>query len=221
MTAKLYLRIAPELYLKRCIVGGLERVYELGKDFRNEGLSPKHNPEFTMLEFYEAYADYEDAAARLEAVAASGRGGGRRGGVDFRPPWRRVTLRRGDPRTARGRHLADRDREALVAAIGAAGAALETAQSKLGRKSSTISSRRMLSRRCSSRRSCSTTRWSSRRSPSASLPARPRGALGGLPGGMDIVNAFTELNDPDEQRARFIELREAARAGDEEPHPLR
>ena len=61
---ELYLRIATELYLKRLIVGGLERVYELGKDFRNEGISFKHNPEFTMLEWYEAYADYEDAAAR-------------------------------------------------------------------------------------------------------------------------------------------------------------
>ena len=73
----LYLRIATELYLKRCIVGGLERVYELGKDFRNEGLSTKHNPEFTMVEFYEAYADYNDVADRLEtlvrSVAAAGR----------------------------------------------------------------------------------------------------------------------------------------------------
>ena len=67
----LYLRVATELYLKRAIVGGLERVYELGKDFRNEGLSPKHNPEFTMVEWYEAYADYEDAAARLETVVGA------------------------------------------------------------------------------------------------------------------------------------------------------
>jgi lysyl-tRNA synthetase class 2 len=66
----LYLRIATELYLKRLIVGGLERVYELGKDFRNEGLSPKRNPEFTMLEWYEAYADYEDVAARCEQLVS-------------------------------------------------------------------------------------------------------------------------------------------------------
>src|SRR6478736_3779714 len=64
----LYLRIATELYLKRLLVGGLEKVYELGKDFRNEGVSTKHNPEFTMVEFYEAYADYEDAAVRLEEL---------------------------------------------------------------------------------------------------------------------------------------------------------
>ena len=66
----LYLRIATELYLKRLIVGGLERVYELGKDFRNEGLSTKHNPEFTMLEWYEAYADYSDIASELEQLVA-------------------------------------------------------------------------------------------------------------------------------------------------------
>src|SRR6185312_11191394 len=64
----LYLRIATELYLKRLIVGGLERVYELGKDFRNEGVSAKHNPEFTMVEFYEAYADYHDTMDRIEQL---------------------------------------------------------------------------------------------------------------------------------------------------------
>ena len=66
----LFLRIADELYLKRLIVGGLERVYEIGKDFRNEGVSHKHNPEFTMLEWYEAYADYNDIASRLEELIA-------------------------------------------------------------------------------------------------------------------------------------------------------
>ena len=66
----LYLRIATELYLKRLIVGGLERVYELGKDFRNEGVSFKHNPEFTMVEWYEAYADYTDEMRRVEEMVA-------------------------------------------------------------------------------------------------------------------------------------------------------
>ena len=87
----LYLRIATELYLKRAIVGGLERVYELGKDFRNEGLSTKHNPEFTMLEWYEAYADYEDAARRLEAVVAAR-------GRDGRASRRSTSARRGAAR---------------------------------------------------------------------------------------------------------------------------
>jgi lysyl-tRNA synthetase, class II len=90
----LYLRIATELYLKRLLVGGLERVYELGKNFRNEGLSPKHNPEFTVIEWYEAYADYNDAAARLEGlVGAAAVAAGYAGELDFATtPWRRVSF---------------------------------------------------------------------------------------------------------------------------------
>jgi len=68
LDADFYLRVATELYLKRLIVGGLERVYEIGKDFRNEGVSFKHNPEFTQLEWYEAYADYHDTMARIEQL---------------------------------------------------------------------------------------------------------------------------------------------------------
>src|SRR5207249_4072934 len=94
----MYLRIATELYLKQLIVGGLERVYELGKDFRNEGLSYKHQPEFTMLEWYEAYADYRDTMARIEdcirAAALETLGTTRvsfRGHeLDFGPEWRRL-----------------------------------------------------------------------------------------------------------------------------------
>jgi lysyl-tRNA synthetase, class II len=96
----LYLRIATELYLKRLIVGGLEKVYEIGKDFRNESVSYKHQPEFTMLEWYEAYADYRDTMARIEdlvaTVAAETLGttavSFRGQEVDLAPPWRRVSL---------------------------------------------------------------------------------------------------------------------------------
>jgi lysyl-tRNA synthetase, class II len=100
LDADLYLRIASELYLKRLIVGGLERVYELGKDFRNESVSYKHNPEFTMLEWYEAYADYRDTMARIEdlvaTVARESIGGTlvdfRGARIDLAPPWRRLQL---------------------------------------------------------------------------------------------------------------------------------
>ena len=100
LDADYYLRIATELYLKRLIVGGLEKVYELGKDFRNEGLSYKHVPEFTMVEWYEAYTDYRDQMERveqlIEAVAQETTGGTRvvyRGHeVDLKAPWRRVKL---------------------------------------------------------------------------------------------------------------------------------
>ncbi len=96
----LYLRIATELYLKRLIVGGLERVYELGKDFRNEGVSYKHQPEFTMLEWYEAYADYRDTMARIEelveTVAREALGRAtvtfRNRELDLAAPWERIPL---------------------------------------------------------------------------------------------------------------------------------
>ena len=95
-----YLRIADELYLKRLIVGGLERVYEIGKDFRNEGFSYKHQPEFTQLEWYEAYADYRDTMARMEelvetvalAVCGTTRFTYRGHEVDVKRPWKRVRL---------------------------------------------------------------------------------------------------------------------------------
>ncbi len=97
----LYLRISFELYLKRLIVGGFDRVYEIGRDFRNEGVSFKHNPEFTQLEFYEAYADYQDVMRRTEemiAYAAQKVMGGymitwQGRDIDLRPPWRRIPLR--------------------------------------------------------------------------------------------------------------------------------
>ena len=96
----LYLRIADELYLKRLIVGGLEKVYEIGKDFRNESISYKHQPEFTMLEWYEAYADYEDTMARIEDLVSTvaqqtigtTRVSFRGHEADLKAPWRRLKL---------------------------------------------------------------------------------------------------------------------------------
>src|SRR5919199_1644946 len=91
--AELYLRIALELYLKRLIVGGLERVYEIGKNFRNEGISHKHNPEFTVLEWYEAYADWEVVADRMERlVAGVASVVGSVGSISWERPWARETL---------------------------------------------------------------------------------------------------------------------------------
>jgi lysyl-tRNA synthetase class 2 len=100
LDADFYLRIATELYLKRLIVGGLEKVYEIGKDFRNEGISFKHQPEFTMLEWYEAYADYRDTMERIEDLIASvarevlgtTKITFRGHEVELEPPWRRLRL---------------------------------------------------------------------------------------------------------------------------------
>jgi lysyl-tRNA synthetase class 2 len=100
LDADLYLRIADELYLKRLIVGGLEKVYEIAKDFRNESISYKHQPEFTMLEWYEAYADYEDAMALIEDLlrvvtqeaTGSTKVAFRGHEIDFEPAWKRLSL---------------------------------------------------------------------------------------------------------------------------------
>ena len=132
----MYLRIATELYLKRLIVGGLERVYEIGKDFRNEGLSPKHNPEFTMLEWYEAYADWEVVAERAERLIRDRR---RRsvGTERFAPPWKRETLA-GSIAAARRRLdvLANRTLESLQAAMREQGMEIPD-ETELGARSST------------------------------------------------------------------------------------
>ncbi|NUQ39417.1 MAG: lysine--tRNA ligase, partial [Caldilineales bacterium] len=125
----LYLRVSFELYLKRLLVGGLERVYEIGRDFRNEGISFKHNPEFTQLEFYEAYADYEDVMRRTEAmlafVAQEVTGGLQLpwgdDTIDFTPPWPRIPLRQAI-REASGIDYEDyADADALRAAMRARG----------------------------------------------------------------------------------------------------
>jgi lysyl-tRNA synthetase class 2 len=159
----LYLRIATELYLKRLIVGGLEKVYELGKDFRNEGISHKHNPEFTMLETYEAYADYLDVAAMTEQLVASvaretigtttvvidG------ASVDLSPPWRRVTLREAI-REQTGIDLREHGDRASLAA--------RYPSERAGESSSTICSPSTSSQSSWSPPSCSTTRPSSPRS---------------------------------------------------------
>ncbi len=217
---ELYLRIATELYLKRAIVGGLERVYELGKDFRNEGISPKHNPEFTMVEWYEAYADYEDVAARLQAVVAAAAATVAAPAVDFSAPWRRITLRDGVLEQTGIDILELRTREQLVAAIAQRGLALDTAG---GTWASLVDD--LLSKYLEPTLQAPTLVFDY---PVELSPfAKGHRSIPGLverfeayAGGIEIANAFTELNDPDEQRARFVAAREAAAAGDEEAQPF-
>ena len=216
---ELYLRIAPELYLKRLIVGGLERVYEIGKDFRNEGLSPKHNPEFTMLEWYEAYADYGDIAAELEElvsfVAAEI---GYAGEIDFSTPWRRVTLRDAILEKTGVDVLAHRDSGALVAAAKERGIDLDPTEVWPQLVDA------LLSKHVEPELKDPTfvTDYPVELSPFAKHHRSEPGLVERFEcfaGGMEFSNAFTELNDPDEQRARFEDQRRHSAAGDDEAQP--
>ena len=213
----LYLRIATELYLKRLIVGGLERVYEIGKNFRNEGVSHKHNPEFTMVEWYEAYADYEDEAERLEElVAFIAEQVGYQGETDFSTPWRRITLRdairektgidvmehRDSARAGRrDRRQARRDRQDLAAARRRP--AHQFVEPELTQPTFIMDYPKELSPFAKDHRSEEgvVERWEA------------------FAGGMEIANAFTELNDPDEQRRRFEAQQRLSLEGDDEAQP--
>jgi lysyl-tRNA synthetase class 2 len=214
----LYLRIATELYLKRCIVGGLERVYEIGKDFRNEGLSPKHNPEFTMLEWYEAYADYEDVAERCEqlvhavatAVGVSG----------FEPPWRRETFG-GAIEAATGIDVyAHRELDALQAAMRDRGLEVPEHEETWAKLVD-----HLLTRYVEPKLDEPTflLDYPIELSPYAKRHRAKPGLVErfeAYAGGMEFANAFTELNDPDDQRARFEQSGAAAAAGDAEAQPF-
>jgi lysyl-tRNA synthetase, class II len=241
----LYLRIATELYLKRLLVGGLERVYELGKNFRNEGVDTTHNPEFTVIEWYEAYADYNDAAARLEGlVGAAAVAAGYTGELAFATtPWRRVSFagaiqdatgidvlahRRsgdGDDHGDAGGEDGDGDgarhgdAEALRAAIRERGLDLQTDARSWPQLADDLLSKYV--------------------EPTLIQPtfvldypvelsplAREHRSEPGLverweafAGGMEIANAFSELIDADVQRERFHAQERLQTQGDEEAQP--
>jgi lysyl-tRNA synthetase class 2 len=218
-----YLRIATELYLKRLLVGGIDRVYELGKDFRNEGVSHKHNPEFTMLEWYEAYADYAKTAHDLELLVAEvaervlGTTKIERDGVtiDLAPPWRRVTLREAI-RERTGIDLAEHPtREALAATMGTEpdsaegwgklvdGLLSKSVEPELVEPTFVLDYPVELSPFAKAHRS------------EPGLVERWEAFVGGV----EIANSFSELNDPDEQRRRFEQQAAERERGDEEAQP--
>jgi lysyl-tRNA synthetase class 2 len=215
----LYLRIATELYLKRLIVGGLERVYELGKDFRNEGLSTKHNPEFTMLEFYEAYADYRAIAERCEElVAFVASQAGYEGPLDFRPPWRRETLQDAIRDRTGVDVLVHRERDALRGEIEARGLEIPP-EDTWGQLVDALLSHYV---EPDLQQPTFLLDYPVELSPFAKDHRDAEGLVErfeAFAGGIEIANAFTELNDPDEQRARFEAQTRAGAAGDEEAHP--
>jgi lysyl-tRNA synthetase, class II len=224
----LYLRIATELYLKRLIVGGLERVYEIGKNFRNEGVSFKHNPEFTLLEWYEAFTDVEGAMERTEslvaaaAIAANGTTKVTRDGVevDLAPPWPRVPLMRAIEEACGIDPLSVRDPGELRRLAVAAGA-----QAALGDKTWAQLVDRLLSHFVEPNITSPVflvdypvelSPLARRREDDPSMVERFEAFVVG----MEIANGFSELNDPDDQLARFQEQVRNREAGDEDAQPL-
>jgi lysyl-tRNA synthetase class 2 len=223
----LYLRISFELYLKRLLVGGFERVYEIGRDFRNEGVSFKHNPEFTQLEFYMAYADYEkvmDLTEQMVAFAAQEATGStmvqyQGETIDLSPPWERVDLR------AKIEEVTGIDIRQYPDA-----GSLRQVMVARGHEPSPHSTRGKLIESLLSKYvepSCiqPTIIYDYPRdiSPLAKSKAGDPTTVErfeGFIGGMEICNAFTELNDPQDQEARFIEMGRDYELDDEERHPM-
>jgi lysyl-tRNA synthetase class 2 len=222
----LYLRIAPELYLKRLILGGFERVYEIGKNFRNEGIDTQHNPEFTMMECYQAYADYRDMMALTEqliyAIAEElGRVKLEYQGhkIDLTPPWRRLTLR-----------------EALLEKTGIdieAHTTWESLREAIRAKSLRVDEKptwgklvdELVSEYVESELIQPTFLLDYPREISPLAKAKPDAPhlverFEPFIAGLELGNAFSELNDPLDQRERFLEQEERRRLGDEEAHPL-
>jgi lysyl-tRNA synthetase, class II len=216
----LYLRIATELYLKRLIVGGLEKVYELGKDFRNEGVSSKHNPEFTMVEFYEAYADYNDEAVRLEElVRAAADAIGYGGEIDFSKPWRRVSFVAAISEATGIDLAAVPEADELRRAIAERGLPMVTEDASWPAMADDLLSKFVEPGLIDPTFVLDY--------PIALSPfAREHRSEPGLSerweafaGGMEIANAFSELNDADAQRERFEAQQRLAQEGDEEAQP--
>ena len=213
----LYLRIATELYLKRLIVGGLERVYEIGRVFRNEGVDFYHNPEFTMMESYEAFADYNDIMSLVEDLVYSlarevlGEATVEYDGqkIDFTPPWPKLSLRDEIKRHAGIDFLESSDIESLRTAMRAGGLDVGQQTSWGGLMDKLLSSvvePRLIQPTFLVDYPVEMSPLAKKKRDDPRLVERFEGFVAG----MELCNAFTELNDPVDQRQR-LEQQEALR----------
>ena len=221
------LRISLELYLKRLLVGGFERVYEIGRVFRNEGLSRRHNPEFTLLESYEAYADYHTMLELVEQLVptVAQQALGRQTvthqdqEIDLRPPWRRITLREAilaETGIDYGQHS---DLPSLQSAVEAAGLRVEpqpTWAKLVDQLLDTAVAPRLI-------QPTFVLDYPLELSPFAKL--KPGSAdtverFEAFAAGFELANAFSELNDPDDQYRRFLQQVDARAGGDDEAHVM-
>lgn len=221
------LRIATELYLKRLIVGGLDRVYEIGRIFRNEGLSTRHNPEFTMMESYEAYADYGDVAQMLETLVSCiaqetlGTTRVQRGDqtLELAPPWRRTTFREELARYTGLDLLEYRDLDRLRAKMSDLGVAPPPGGGWgkcIDELFSTFVEPHLLQPTLVFDYPLLLSPLAKRKPDEPDLVERFEAFIGGF----EIANAYSELNDPVEQRVRFESQLRERDAGDEETELL-
>jgi lysyl-tRNA synthetase, class II len=226
---QMYLRISFELYLKRLLVGNLEKVYEIGRDFRNEGVSYKHNPEFTQLEFYWAYADYlqvMELTEQMVSYAAKEVTGSYKviyqgQEIDFTPPWRRLEMQQGILDTSGIDFAQYTDAESLFKAIVAQHP--EKTPDPHATRGKLIDY--LLSEFLEPTLIQPTFLYNYPRDISPLAKSKPGDPLmverfEGYVSGFELCNAFTELNDPLDQEQRFLEMGRDYEADDEERHPL-
>jgi lysyl-tRNA synthetase class 2 len=230
---RLYMRIAPELYLKRLTVGGIERVFEINRNFRNEGISTQHNPEFTMLEFYQAYADYNDlmtlTEAMLAAVArtATGTEEAQFGGhaIALTAPFRRLSLRAAARAAAARRLGGDVPESALRSRDSAAALAARVGVEVAPAMGAGHIAAAIFEALCEDDLVQPTFVYDFPTEVSPLSKQKPddpdtveRFEL--YIGGFEVANAFSELNDPVEQRRRFEQQLQSRAGGDEEAHAM-
>lgn len=224
---EVFLRIADELYLKRLIVGGLDRVYEICKDFRNEGVSSHHNPEFTQLEVYQAYADYRDMMSLAEdafshiaqEVLGTTQIGYQGHSIDLTPPWSRLPMRD----AILGKTRIDIDElptlESLRQRVEEEGLEVDL-QPTRGTLVDEIFSEyvepKLIQPTFIIDFPLEISPFAKKKPDQPDLVERFELFIGGL----ELGNAFTELNDPEDQRERFLAQRRLREAGDEEAHPM-
>jgi lysyl-tRNA synthetase class 2 len=224
---KLFLRISNELYLKRLVIGGFDRVYEIGRNFRNEGISRKHNPEFTAMECYQAYADYNDMMELVESMMQSivqtlhGRSWVEYQGqkIDFAGSWPRITMRDAIFERCNVDILEAPDLEALRKAIRDAGLHPGDAPSWGALVDDLFSEHvepHLIQPVFVIDYPVEISPLAKRSSTDARLVERFEGFIAGF----EFANAFSELNDPEDQRARFEAQQVAAAEGDDEAHPM-
>ncbi|HEV7662234.1 MAG TPA: lysine--tRNA ligase [Chloroflexota bacterium] len=229
MDSEMYLRIALELYLKRCIIGGIERVYEIGRNFRNEGVSFKHSPEFTMLELYQAYADYQDIMRLTEnlvstaAKAAVGRTKVTWGDqeIDFAPPWQRMPLRTAIAEYS-GVDYADYPELAELRGAAARAGLRPEADWNYGKILDELLTAFVEPKLI---QPTFLTDYPTSFPGSTLAKGKPDNPaeverFEAFAGGIEIANAFSELNDPRVQRERFLQQVRAKEEGDAEAQPF-